>query len=66
MEVQLSLVVVAIDRKKIKKVVRKICTDRRKISLLKDLKIRKRFEELVIGLVDIGVLNLWGLQGWDF
>ena len=33
---------------------------RRKISVLKDVKIRKRFEEKVIKLVDVGALYLWG------
>ena len=45
---QHALVVADIDRKKIRNVVRKMCTERRKISLLKDVKIRKRFEENVI------------------
>ena len=36
------------------------CHERRKISLLKDVKIRKRFEEKAIKLVDIGAPNLWG------
>ena len=36
------------------------CTERRKISLLKDVKIRKSFEEDIIDLVDVGALNLWG------
>ena len=39
---------------------RKTCAERRKISLVKDVKIRKRFEEKVIKLVDVGVLNLLG------
>ena len=38
---------------------RKTCTERRKISLLNDLKIRKRFREEVINLVDVGLPNLW-------
>ena len=33
-----------IDKKKIRNVVRKNYTERRKITLLKDVKIRKRFE----------------------
>ena len=49
-----------IDKKKIRKVVRKTCSEGRKISLLKDVTIRKRFEENVITLVDVGVPNLWG------
>ena len=39
---------------------RKTCAERRKITLLKDVKIRKRFEEKVIKLVDVAVPNLWG------
>ena len=49
-----------IDESKIRKVERKICAERRNITLLKDVKIRKRFEEKVIELVDFGVSNLWG------
>ena len=36
---------------------RKTCVERRKISLLKDVKIRKLFEEKVIVLVDVGSPN---------
>ena len=43
-----------IDKEKIRKVVKMTCTERRNISLLKDVKIRKRFEERVIKLVDVG------------
>ena len=39
---------------------KKACADRRKISFLKYVKIRKRFKEKVIKLVDVGVQNLWG------
>ena len=49
-----------IDEKKIRNIIRKTCTERRKISLLKDLKIRKLYEGKVIKLVDIGELNLRG------
>ena len=49
-----------IDKRKIRKVVRKMCAERRKITLLKDVKIRKRFEEKLTKLVDAGVPNLWG------
>ena len=49
-EFQHALVVVDIG-KKIRNVVRKTCTERRKISLLKDLKVRKRLEEKVIKIV---------------
>ena len=45
------------EKKKIWKIVRKTCIEIR-ISLLKDLKIRKRAEE-VINLVDIVVPHLW-------
>ena len=57
-EFQCALVVADIGKKKIKNVVRKACSEKRKISLLKDLKIRKRFEENVIKLVDVGVPHL--------
>ena len=40
-ELQHALVVADIDKRKIKNVVRKACTDRRKISLMKDVKIWK-------------------------
>ena len=59
-EFQHSLVVADIDKKKISNVVRKICIERRKISLLNDLKIRKQFEEKVIKLVDVGAPYLLG------
>ena len=55
-----ALVIADIDKKKIRKVVRKTCAETRKISLLKYLKIRKRLEEKVIKLVDIGAPNLRG------
>ena len=41
-EFQHTLVITDIDRKIIKKVVRKTCVDRRKITLLKGVKIRKQ------------------------
>ena len=40
-KLQLALVVADIDKKKIRNIVRKTCSERRKISLLKDVKIRK-------------------------
>ena len=46
-EFQHALVMADIDKRKIRKVVRKTCTERRKITLLKDVKIRKRLEEKV-------------------
>ena len=56
---QHALVVADIDMKKIRNVVRKTCTEGRKISLLMDVKIMKRFEDKVIELVDFGMLNWW-------
>ena len=47
-EFQHALVIADIDKRKIRKVVRKTCEERRKTSLLKDVKFRKRFEEKVI------------------
>ena len=38
----------------------KTCIERRKISLVKDVKTRTRLKEKVIKIVDIGVKNLWG------
>ena len=40
-EFQHAIVIADIDRKEIRKVVRKTCVERRKISLLKGVKIRK-------------------------
>ena len=40
-----ALVIGDIDKRKIRKVVRKTCTERRNISLLKDVQIWKRFVE---------------------
>ena len=59
-EIQHALVIADIGKKKIRDVVRKTCAERRKIILLKYVKIRKRFEEKVIKLVDVGSPNLWG------
>ena len=55
-----SCIIANIDKKKIRKEVRKTCAERRKITLLKDVKIRMRFEEKVIELIDTGAPNLWG------
>ena len=44
-EFQHALQIAGIDNRKIRKVVRKTCAERIKITLLKDVKIRKRFEE---------------------
>ena len=54
------IVVTDIDKKKIRKVVRKTCAERRKISLLKGLKNRKRLQQKEVELVDAGVPNLCG------
>ena len=59
-EFQHALVITDIDKRKIRKEVRKTCGERRKISSLKDVKIRKRFDEKVIELVYAGTPNLWG------
>ena len=53
------LVVAHID-KKIRNVMRKTHIERRKISLLKHMKIRKRLKENVIGLADVGSPKLCG------
>ena len=45
------------DKRKIRKVVRKMCAERRKITLLINVKIRKRFEEKVTELADVGAPN---------
>ena len=42
-EFQHALVIADMDERKTRKVVRKTCAERRKISLLTDVKIRKRF-----------------------
>ena len=49
-----------IDKKTIRKVVRKTCAERRKITLLKGVKIRKQFDKEVTKFVDLVALNLWG------
>ena len=55
-------VVAYIDERKIRNVVKKTCTERRKTSLLKDVKIRKQIEVKVIELVDVGATNLWAIS----
>ena len=42
-----------IDKRKIRKAVRKTCAEKRKICLLKDVKIRESFQEKVIELFGI-------------
>ena len=59
-EFQISFLSADTDKKKLRKAVRKTCAERRNITLLKGVKIRKRFEENVIELVDVGAQNLWG------
>ena len=59
-EFQHALATTDIDKRKIRKVVRNTHSERRKITLLKDVKIRKRFEEKVTKLVVDGAPNLWG------
>ena len=54
---QHALVIADIDKRKVRKVVRKTCAKRGKITLLRDVKIRKRFEEKVTELVDSGAPN---------
>ena len=66
-EFQHALVIADVDKKIIRNVVRKTCAERRKISLLKDVKIRKRCEEEVIELVDVmSTKFVETLQGWGF
>ena len=57
---QHALVIADIYKRIIRNVVRKTCVARRKITLLKDMKIGKRFEERVTKLVDVGAPDLWG------
>ena len=59
-EFQHALVVEDMDKRKIRIVVRKTCAERRRLILLNDVKIRKRFGGRVAELVDVGVPNLWG------
>ena len=47
-EFQHALVVADIDKRKIRNVVRKSCAERRKISLLKDLEIRKKCKKGIL------------------
>ena len=59
-EFQHALVIANIDKRKIRKVARKTCAERRRITLLKDVKIRKQVVEKVAELVYVGAPNLWG------
>ena len=56
---QHAIVIADIDKMKIRKVVKKTCAERRQITSLKDVKIKKRFEEKVTELVDVGAPNSW-------
>ena len=49
--------IAALDGKKIRKVVKRTCVERRRIRLLKDVMIRNIFKEQVIELVDVGSPN---------
>ena len=55
-----ALVITVIDKKKTRKVVRRTCSERRMITLLKDVTIRKRLEEKFIKLVNVGAPNMCG------
>ena len=59
-EFQHALVATDVDKKKIRKVIRKTCTERRMISLLKDFRIRNQFDKQVFKLDDVRVPYLWG------
>ena len=64
-EFQHALVIADIDKKRIWKVVRKTCAKRGRITLLKDVKIRKRFEEKVTKFVDVVTPNMFDhLKDW--
>ena len=57
---QYALVIADIVKRKIRIVIRKTCAERRKITLLKNVMIRKRFEEKVIKLIGVGGQHLSG------
>ena len=59
-ELQIASLRADIDKKKLRKAVRKACAERRKITLLKDVTIRKRFKKRVTESVDGEAPNLWG------
>lgn len=58
-ELQHGLIVVNINRRKLKKVIRKNTIMRRKLWKLKERDVRKRFEERVCELVDTAAPDLW-------
>ena len=65
-EFQHPFVVADRDKRKIRNVMTKTCMERRKISLLKDVRVKKRFEVKVIILVDDGAPNLWIISRMGF
>ena len=62
----IALVLADIDKRKIRKGVIETCAMGRKITLLKDATIMKRFEEQVAVLVDVGAPNLWGTSSMGY
>ena len=65
-EFQYASVIAKIDKRKIRKVLRKTCAVRRKIALLKDVKIRKRLEEKKLNWLMLEHQICGALQGWGF
>ena len=58
-ELQYRLVVTDIDKRKLKKVVKKELTIRRRVWKLKENNMKTKFQQRVKKLVDIDALNLW-------
>jgi len=58
-ELQHRLVVADMDKKKVRKVIRKERTVKRKVWMLKDDNMREKFEEKSEELVDVNAKNLW-------
>ena len=64
-EFQHALVIADIDKRKIRKIAINTCAERRKICLLKEVVMTKRFEGKVIELVDVGAPKFVGtFPGW--
>ena len=59
-ELQHSLVVVDVENKKVRKVVRKVMVERRRVWRLKEEEVRKSFEGRVGELVSTDAPDLWG------
>lgn len=59
-ELQHRLVVVDVDKRKVKKVVRKVALERRNVWKLKEEETRKKFEARVGELVETDASDLWG------